>query len=163
LKASRVDAIVVVTGHRGQEIAAVLQSLAVRLVENPDFRKGMLSSIQRGIAAVDPQTEWLLIALADQPGLESLVVDQLLNAAREAPAVYIPVYGDRRGHPILVHGSLRREIGSLPEGASLRDLWSLRPYLVRHVSVDTGSVLQDLDTPEDYARLLGDEEKDHAR
>jgi len=119
----------------------------------------MLSSIQRGMAAAPPQTSWFLIALADQPQLRPAVVETLLRAAESGPGAYVPVYDGRRGHPILIHASLRAAIAGLDAEGGLRRLWAERPEIVRHVPVESDSVLHDMDTPEEYARLLTREER----
>ena len=158
LKACPVDEILVVTGHRSPEIAAALATWNVHLVENPDYRAGMLSSIQRGVQAADPQTDWLILALADQPHIPPAVVEQLLAEAGQELGVLIPTFEGRRGHPILIHASCREEIAALPPEGGLRQLWAQRPELVRHIPVASPAVLQDMDTPEDYARLAPREE-----
>src|SRR5690242_19117683 len=65
LSASRVGEILVVTGHRSEEVEAALAQAPVRVVRNPDYRRGMLSSVQRGVAAAPAETTWFLVALAD--------------------------------------------------------------------------------------------------
>ena len=173
LKASPVAEILVVTGHRKDELAAALADLVgdretaapeqsaigLRLVENPDYRLGMLSSLRRGLAAAPAATDWFLLALADQPELPPAVVTQLLDAAGDQPAVLIPTYAGRRGHPILIHAALKPSIEALPDEGGLRQLWARRPELVRHLPVTDPAVLHDMDTPEDYARLLARREE----
>ncbi len=121
---------------------------------NPRYPEGMLTSIQAGIEAADATTEWFLIALADQPNVSPQVVNFLLSAAGDGPGAYIPTFEERRGHPILMHRSLRDRIAGLPPQAGLRELWRRHPDLVCHVPVDTPSILHDIDTPEDYERAL---------
>jgi CTP:molybdopterin cytidylyltransferase MocA len=178
LKACPVAEILVVTGHRKDELAAALADLiadcagtrgyprvpaqsaiGLRLVENPEYQLGMLSSLRRGLAAAPAATRWFLLALADQPELPPAVVTQLLAAARDQPEVLIPSYAGRRGHPILIHAALKQEIEALPDEGGLRQLWVRRPELVRHLPVTDAAVLQDMDTPEDYARLLARREE----
>src|SRR5690348_9048116 len=86
LRASPVDEILVVTGHQSEAIEAALAHAPARIVRNPDYRSGMLSSVQRGVAAAAPETTWYLLALADQPQLEPALVRHLLEAANEPGA-----------------------------------------------------------------------------
>src|SRR5689334_14594664 len=65
LKASPVDRVLVVLGHRADEIAASLAGEGVEIVLNPDYRDGMLTSVQSGAAAAPADMEWLVIALGD--------------------------------------------------------------------------------------------------
>src|SRR6058998_1959722 len=72
LQACPIDAVLVVVGHRGAEIAAHLSdfaSFSLRIVENPNYLQGMLTSVQAGMAAAHPDTTLFLIALADQPSI----------------------------------------------------------------------------------------------
>src|SRR5947207_5164734 len=62
LSASRAGEILVVTGHRSEEVEAALAQAPARVVRNPDYRRGMLSSVQCGVAAAAPDTTWFLIA-----------------------------------------------------------------------------------------------------
>ena len=138
---------------------AALAQAPARVVRNPEYERGMLSSVQRGVAAAAPETTWFLIALADQPQLRPGTVARLLEAAEAGPGAYIPTYGERRGHPILLHGGFRDAIGRLDPEVGLRQLWTLHPEQVREVPVASESVLQDMDTPDDYARLLARQEE----
>jgi molybdenum cofactor cytidylyltransferase len=132
--------------------------LALRAVPNPDYRHGMLASVQRGLAAASPAAEWFLIALADQPGIPAAVVSELLAAAEAAgAAIYLPTFEGRRGHPVLVHRSFQEAVAGLPAEGGLRQLWRECPGAVRHVPVDSPLILQDMDTPADYARVVREE------
>ena len=56
LKASPVQPVLVVLGHRSEEIAAHLAGKGVEIVLNPRYPEGMLTSVQAGIAAAPPDT-----------------------------------------------------------------------------------------------------------
>lgn len=144
-----------VVGHRKAEIAAELAETGVTLVENEAYQAGMLSSVCAGINAAAPNTEWLVIALADQPSLQPETVTRLLAEAREGPeTIVVPSYGGRRGHPLLLHAYYREEILALAGGRGLKELLERHPEAIRHVLFDDEAVLADMDTPEDYRREL---------
>src|SRR5436190_24350199 len=63
LRASPVAEILVVTGHQSEAIEAALAQAPVRVVRNPDYPRGMLSSVQCGVAAARPETIWFLSRL----------------------------------------------------------------------------------------------------
>lgn len=145
-----------VLGHRADEIAAHLAGEGVRVVENPDYAAGMLTSLQAGVRAAPPEASWYLIALGDQPAVAPETVRRLLeSAAGEAgPAFVIPTFLGRGGHPVLVHAAFRDELLTLPPEEGLRGLMLRHPDARREVEVGTDEVLRDLDTPEDYRREL---------
>jgi molybdenum cofactor cytidylyltransferase len=155
LKACPVERVIVVLGHRGDEIAASLEGWGAELVVNANYQAGMLSSLQAGLAAVPPDTEWLVIALGDQPSVRPDVVRLLLTEGTKGPAtILVPSFGNRRGHPLLIHARHRSEVLSLNPEVGLRELLLRHPDAVRHVPVADDAVLHDMDTPEDYEREL---------
>lgn len=161
LKASPVDTVLVVLGHRKEEIAANLEGTGAAVVDNPRYREGMLTSIQAGFAAAPPDTHWFVIALGDQPSLRPEVVSLLLTEAvghltRPQPphTLLVPSYNGRRGHPLVIHASHREEVGTLDPEVGLRELMRRHPDAIRHLVVEEEAVLADMDTPEDYQREI---------
>jgi molybdenum cofactor cytidylyltransferase len=157
LKASRVDQVLVVLGHRSEEIAASLEGEGIETVLNPRYPEGMLTSVQAGIAASPPDTGWFVLALGDQPSLRPETVELLLREAQnegDGCDLIVPSYGGRRGHPLVIHARYREEIGSLSGEIGLKELMRRHPDRLRHVLVPTESVLHDMDTPDDYRREL---------
>jgi molybdenum cofactor cytidylyltransferase len=159
-----IDPILVVTGHRAPDIRAALAGLNVASAFNPNYAGGeMLSSLRVGIRTLfdrpTPPTGFLL-AFADQPAVLSATIRALVASFHaHHPPLAIPLFADRRGHPLLISSTL------IPEIAALDPADSLRTVVHRHlpravlVTVDDPSVLDDLDTPEDLARArqaLGD-------
>lgn len=144
-----------VLGHRKAEIAAELAETGVTLVENPDYLTGMLSSVCAGLAAAPANTEWLVLALGDQPSLQPETVARLLAEARRGPeTIVVPSYGGRRGHPLVFHARYREEILGLAGGRGLKELLDRHPDAIRHVLFEDEAVLADMDTPDDYRREL---------
>lgn len=148
----------VVLGHRSEELAAALADEGVKAVRNPRYPEGMLTSIQAGVAAAPADSEWLVIALGDQPWMRSELVRLLLDEAQAGQAcgqdIVVPSYHGRRGHPLVIHRRHREEIAGLDTAVGLRQLLQRHPDAVRHVEVPEESVLLDLDTPEDYEREI---------
>lgn len=149
--------VVVVTGHERAAIEARLAAWNVRPIFNPDYQTGeVLSSVQCGLAALDPSARAALIVLGDQPQLEAGVVRRLLGAYEDVPGrLVIPSYQRRRGHPILIDRAHWDEILTLESGKTLRHVINAHDDEIRYVVVETDSVLRDMDTPEEYRRELG--------
>jgi molybdenum cofactor cytidylyltransferase len=149
--------IVVVTGHRRDEVEAAVAAYPVRFAFNPDYAGGeMLSSIQVGLRALGAEAEAAILALGDQPQLQIEAVKAILKAYRREGGghVYIPIYEGRRGHPICLPRSFWAGVLALPWTASLRDFLRERAGDVVEVPVTTASILRDMDTVEDYEREL---------
>ncbi len=152
LESAGVPRIVVVTGHRADEVEAALAETAVRIAFNPDYASGeMLSSIQAGLRAVGEGVEAALLCLGDQPQIETATVQAVLAAGQETgrERIVIPSYRMRAGHPILLPAWLWPEIIACT--GTLRDVMAAHREQTHYVAVDTPTVLADLDTPEEYA------------
>jgi len=145
--------IIVVTGHRGNEVEKALAKTPARCVSNPQYESGeMLSSIQAGLAAVAPGVDAALICLGDQPQMEMSTVLALLTEAERTGwrRVIIPSYDMRAGHPIVLPRSLWMQI--INTSKTLRDVLRSNADVVNYLTVDTPSILADLDTPDAYQR-----------
>ena len=155
LEDAGLDQILVVTGGAESEVQQALQPHRVHLVKNEGFMLGdMLSSVQTGLtAALDGSAQAALIVLGDQPQIQAEVVKALLLRWQiTGSAIIIPSTQMRRGHPMLLARSLWQEVLDLPLAGTLRDFLRLRNDWIDYLPVESDSILQDLDTPEDYAR-----------
>jgi molybdenum cofactor cytidylyltransferase len=145
--------LIVVTGTDDAAIRAALAGLAVRFAVNPRPEAGQGSSIAIGIAAIEPGTSAVLIALGDQPRLPEGVVTALLHAREQTgKAVVAPLYRGVQGTPVLFGAETFGELGALDGDAGARSVVQARPERVARVVIDAPMPL-DVDTPEDYARL----------
>lgn len=156
--AAGVKDIIVVTGGAREQIEGMVTELGhefpVRPVYNPEFEHGeMLSSIQAGLATLDSRTRAALIGLGDQPQvLEKTITDICAAFVRTKSPLVIPSFQNQRGHPWLLARLLWTSILALPASTTSRDFINTYAGKVEYISADR-SILQDLDTPADYARL----------
>ena len=154
-----VEEVVVVLGSGALAIraAAGVDSGRVRLVDNPDYEKGQLSSLVASLRTVDrPGVSAALVALIDSPLISAGTVRALLSTARERGALIVrPASNGRHGHPVIfgraVFDELRRTDPS--EGASA----VVRAHRtdVIEVAVDDVGAFIDINSPEDYERWIG--------
>jgi molybdenum cofactor cytidylyltransferase len=149
--------IVIVTGGAREQVEGLVSQLAgslpVRCVFNPEHEAGeMLSSLQRGLAALGPEVESALIGLGDQPQVNLSAARKVVSAFESPGArLIIPSANMRRGHPWLVERSLWGEILSMQPPQTLRDFLNTHAGEICYVETDA-SILKDLDTPEQYSR-----------
>ncbi len=128
----------------------------VRVVENADYRRGMLSSLQSGIAALPPTAEAAMFTLVDHPDVRKETLNKLLAVYRETGArLVIPRMGERRGHPVIAARIVLEEIARLPVEASPKDVIRAHREGTVFVEVEDPGVLRDVDTQEEYERLIG--------
>ena len=152
-KAAGVDDVLVVTGGAREQVEALIGNSA-RKVFNPDYAEGeMLSSVQVGLAGLKPGVEAVLIGLGDQPQVQERCVRLVLDEYHKSGAsIIVPSFQMRRGHPWLVARSYWDEILAMRSPASLRDFLNSHQDEIRYVEFDNNSILQDMDTPEDYLK-----------
>jgi molybdenum cofactor cytidylyltransferase len=153
LQHSGIEDILVITGGTRQQVENALSPYAVRNTYNEHHADGeMLSSIQCGLRAQLPQTHAALVCLGDQPQVREATVRRICAAFVETgKPLIVPSYHNRRGHPWLVARPLWEEILVLPVSATPRTFLQTHAAQVVYIPADE-SILQDLDTPEDYAR-----------
>ncbi len=144
--------IVVVTGGARQQVQEALQGQAVRIVFNPGYADGeMLRSLQVGLQALPEDVEAALVVLGDQPQIEAGVVRAVATARPTgAGRLVIPSFHMKRGHPWRLPRALWEEVLALRPPHTLRDLLNRHTAAIDYLEVDTPSILQDLDTPEQY-------------
>lgn len=116
----------------------------------------MRASIERAIAELeqDPAVpRAVLLAPADSPGLTPSLVKRLIEAHRRTPRlIVVPSVNGRRGHPIALPWLDALAIRALPPDRGVNALIAQRGALVVDLEVDDEGALDDLDTPEQYAR-----------
>jgi molybdenum cofactor cytidylyltransferase len=154
LSESGLDQVLVVTGGAHAQVTAALHGTATRLAFNPDFENGeMLSSVQVGLRSLPSHISAALICLGDQPQIQTEVVRAVIDLYRtSASLLVVPSYRSRRGHPWLVASALWPAIWDLNPPDTLRLFLQTHAMHIHYCSVDSPSVLVDIDTPEDYAQ-----------
>jgi molybdenum cofactor cytidylyltransferase len=155
--AAGVEEIIIVTGGARQQIEKLAADLAkvnpIRTVYNPAYARGnMLSSLQAGLGALDSRPRAALIGLGDQPQVREEIVRHICTAFTQSKShLVFPSFQNRRGHPWLVARPLWPDILALPTSTTPRQFLNTYSGQVEYIAADE-SILQDLDTPEDYAR-----------
>jgi len=158
LQEAGVPEIVVVTGHHAADVAAALADTPARVVFNPDYATGeMLSSIRAGLQnltgdSTSKDLKAALLCLGDQPQMEAATVRAVVAAGEGTgwQCIVIPSYHMKAGHPILLPRFVWPEV--LAAADTLRAVLAAHRPHIHYLTVDTATVLADLDTPEDYAR-----------
>ena len=127
-----------------------------RIVVNPDPASEQIRSLQLALDAIRSDGPGaFFIHPVDYPlALPEdyrLLLDALWSTG-DGSAVFIPSHGGRRGHPILCAGTLLEAFLAVSPGGTARDVIS--GAKVAHVATPNAGVLEDMDRPEEYARLL---------
>jgi molybdenum cofactor cytidylyltransferase len=143
-------AVYVVLGEDAGAIArASCRSSEITFVLNPDPMRGQLSSLQCGLRAAIPGASAIFFSPVDAPGIsrETILV---LKDVLEGKDFAIPIFEDKRGHPVLMRAGCAAEFLLAPEGASARDILHARRASTRFVEVADPGILEDIDDPAGY-------------
>lgn len=153
LQQGGVETIVVVVGHRADEVREKLAARSVIFALNPDPESEMAASIAAGVKAVPEACEATLIALVDHPAVPPTVVLTLLEHWRQGSRLIVPTWNGRGGHPVLVDLSFKSELLNLDATGGLRSLFDAHRNEVGRVPVDSPFIARDMDTWDDYLTL----------
>ncbi len=151
--ASAADGVIVVVGHRADDVVAAVRLGRARVVRNDAYASGRSTSLLAGLRAAG-QADAIVVVLGDQPGVTAALIDAVVDRQRStrAPAV-ISWWNGRRSPPALLHRDLWRELETTSGDVGARDLLAGRDDVAVLDVHDGLGRLKDVDTPEDLARL----------
>ena len=156
LMASRVSETVVVLGSCAQEVRLAVGERPVMLVLNPDYARGMSTSLITGLRMVSKQAKFVMVVLGDQPFVTPQTYDLLVeNALGTDKGIVVPVYRRQRGNPILIHSGYIPEIMHFAGDVGGRELLVQYPSDVLEVEVPDEGIIINVNTPEEYQRRIG--------
>jgi len=152
LLAAKIGELIVVLGHQAREILRKLGVRRLKAVINRKYRMGMSTSIGRGLGEVGPKSEAILIALADQPFVETDLIDHLIDIYRQNPhGIVLPSYKGERGHPVILDRfRYQEEMGNLTGDVGCRPILNRHPEDIFEVEVESEGVIADIDSWEEY-------------
>jgi molybdenum cofactor cytidylyltransferase len=160
-RSSQVSQIFVVTHPDDELLAEVCRRAGAEVVVAHLPPPEMKDSIQIGLEEAQrryspTEADVWLIAPADIPTLSQSVIDQLLAEHDSIhPKILVPTHTGRRGHPVLFPWRLAEKVALLPADLGVNRL--LEQNEVVEVSSSAAALAPDLDSPEDYKRLSGNE------
>jgi molybdenum cofactor cytidylyltransferase len=153
LRDGGVETIVVVLGHRAEEVRKRLAQLPVTFALNPDPNSEMGASIAAGIRELPESAQAVVIALSDHPAVPATVVRSVIEEWQNGARLVIPTWQNGGGHPVLVDLAFRSELLELSAGGGLRSLFDANPNEVKRLAVDSPFIARDMDTWDDYRVL----------
>jgi CTP:molybdopterin cytidylyltransferase MocA len=151
LRAGGIEDVVVVLGHRAEEIRQHVSGVTFAVNPDPDSEMG--ASIEAGIRQLPETAQATLIALVDHPAVPASVVTTLLDSWQSGARIVIPTWQGRGGHPVLVDLCFQSELLNLPATGGLRALFEAHRNDVKRVPVESPFIARDVDTWDDYSAL----------
>ncbi|MDF3881670.1 nucleotidyltransferase family protein [Cupriavidus basilensis] len=148
--------LVVVTGFQGRAVIEALEDLPVGFQPNPRYEEGQMTSVAAGVAALRLPCSVVLVCLADQVLLEAGDYRELVGAFGAMPrgSILVPVFAGQRGNPVAFSASYAAEVVAGHVNPGCRKLIADHPDEVFVHEASHDRFTTDMDTPEDYARIV---------
>jgi len=129
--------------------------IAGRAGAQPGFRRGVVGSLKRGLAALPPDIDGVIVCLGDMPLVAGRDLDRLIAAFNplEGRAIVVPTRHGKRGNPVLWARRFIPEMAELAGDVGAKHLIGEYAELVAEVEMDSDGVLIDIDTPDALAAL----------
>ena len=161
-RANHIWPIVAVTGHEPHCLRPMIHACGAIEAHNEAFETGgMISSVQCGLSEIRDAIDASFIVLVDQPMVRPLTLSTLASAWRaRRPTILLPSHNRRHGHPIIISARAIGQILDLPVDATLKTFTARHVSSTLDIEVDDSAILEDIDTPEDYARAVQQQRDD---
>ncbi len=156
---SKVNNTLVVLGSEREKVEKKVKNFPVKVVFNPDYPSGMLSSVLCGFKTLPEETQAVVVVLGDQPSVSTEVIDKIVDAYQKTgKGIVLPVYEKERGHPVVLDMKYKNEVERLSPDIGLRGTVYSHPEDILEVDVNAPEILQDIDDEADYKRELKNKE-----
>jgi len=153
--ASSLQRVFVVLGHEAERIKPLLEQKNVTTVINSAYETGQSSSLKAGLNAIPANFDAALFLLGDQPLVTAETIDLIMAGFADSHApIVIPTFDGQRGNPVLFSRETFSLMDTLNGDCGARTLFQEYAGRIRSIEVQTPAILMDLDTEEDYRRLL---------
>jgi len=161
LREGGADAVVVVIGGDAAAVRASLprDDVQISAVENPRYEEGQLSSLLAGLAAVEQRhadVEAVMMTLVDLPLISAATVRAVRETFLANPGAPLvrPRRGGRHGHPVIFNRSIFGELRRADPSTGAKPVVHAHAAEEVDVDVDDEGAFIDIDTPDDYERLI---------
>ena len=145
------EKVVVVMGFQKEKIESIINSrfsIHVECVFNPNYEKGMFTSLQSGLKELK-NSDWIVYHFVDQPFHEEKFYKELVSQIEDTYDWVQPVYNRKKGHPVLFKKSIFEKILQADPSSSLRVIRDDDSTKIKKWKCGYSQILNDFDTPEE--------------
>jgi len=159
LKEAGVDEVVLVTGNHHivveQELEKIKPLYPIRVIHNEYAHEGQASSVRFGIENLGSDFDAVIMALSDQPLIDSQDIKALIAAfkKRTAGEIILPMFNGQRGNPIILSDSVIKTILASGKEMVCRNFMDQHPELVHQWQTQNDHYVVDIDTPKDLETI----------
>jgi len=154
--------VIVVTGANAEMLKPEVYAKGAFLAVNPEPHLGQFSSLRVGLQeVVNHGRDGAIVTLVDRPPALPETIDQLLRAFAQnferhnGKWAVVPEYEGRHGHPIVIGPEMLEAFLRADPKSTARDVEHAKQEHIEYVPVNDPNVIANINTPEDYANLVG--------
>ena len=153
-KLTPLDKYFLVVRPKDKDIIKIGKAWGAEIVLNPDFRKGMSTSIKKALLKINTQeVEGFFLILGDQPLITSKIINKLIKSFSPGKReIVVPYYKNRRGNPVLFDIYWKDELMAITGDVGGRVLIKAHPEKVKRVNISDEAILFDIDQEKDYLK-----------
>ena len=127
----------------------------VKVALNPYYKRGISTSIHKGLQVMDPRSSGVLISLGDQPFLKTRTINVLLRSFHQGKGeIVVPSFQGMKGHPVIFHRKYERELLKLRGDTGGKPILLKYSQQIKTIPVRSEGVIKDIDTREAYEKAL---------
>lgn len=148
--------VVLVLGYDQENIRQQVSWFTGKIAVNRNWQQGQLSSILTGMNMLEQKdVHGVMICPVDHPLIsQALIVDLLQSFWKTGKKIILPKHNGRRGHPVIFSKELFEELRTASPDTGARAVVHAHADDVYEMETDEQGVINNIDTPEDYQRLL---------
>ena len=158
VKLTPLDKYFLVVRPEDKEIIETGKKWGAEIVLNPDFRKGMSTSIKRALLKINTQeAEGFFLILGDQPLINPSILFKMIRAfTLDKKEIVVPFYKEKRGNPVLFDICWKDELMAVTGDVGGRVLIKAHPEKIKRVNISDRAILFDIDQEKDYLKAQMD-------
>lgn len=155
---SKAQKVYCVLGANAEIIKQKVKNQKVVFINNPNWEKGLSSSIITAITHLAQLKEWpeaFLVMLADQPYVNSAYLNNLMALYyRNKNKIIASAYGNINGVPAIFSANYSKTLLKLKGDKGAKALLNKNPMAVLRFVSNSNKTLMDIDSPEEYENLI---------
>ena len=158
VKLTPLDKYFLVVRPEDKDIIKIGKAWGAEIVLNPDFRKGMSTSIKKALLKINTQeAEGFFLILGDQPLITSKIINKLIKSFSPGKGeIIVPYFKDKRGNPVLFDICWKDELMAVTGDVGGRVLIKAHPEKIKRVNISDRAILFDIDQEKDYLKAQMD-------
>ncbi len=159
LEGSKVTQTFVVTGHQQEMVRKELEETSVTFVNNPEYSKGLSTSLRTALAVLPQEVSGVLVCLGDMPFVCSQHIDALVDSFDSVTErqICVPTFNGKRGNPVLWDRLYMQEMMEVRGDVGAKHIIGDYDEFVTEVELNDPGVVTDIDTPEAYSKFVGND------